>query len=92
MYADFFSWRKSRPAMLRGASGAPSKKLSSRAWCVVHEFYDMVEMPNSQGFLGFVGIAARCPHDVGRDVDAARSRRCGEPCCDAQGARRYTFP
>jgi hypothetical protein len=78
--------------MLRGASGAPSQKLSSRILGVVHELSDVDEMPNWQWFFGFVGIAARCRHDVARDVDAARSRRRGEPCCDAQGARGYTFP
>jgi hypothetical protein len=49
-------------------------------------------MPNSQGFLRFIAIASRGRRDRVRERETPRSRREGEPCCDAPTALAYTFP
>jgi hypothetical protein len=92
MYAEFFSRRKSRSAAPRSAARASSQTLSSRALRVVHEFFDMAEMPNSQALLRFVAIGSPTRRGGARKVEVPPSRRCRDPCCDALGAAAYTFP
>jgi hypothetical protein len=58
----------------------------------VHEFSDIDEMPNSQVFLRFAEIGSRGGYDGARKAAEPRSRRCGDPCCDARAAAAYTFP
>jgi hypothetical protein len=81
-----------RSATPRRAFGAASKTLSSRASRVVHEFSDIDEMPNSQVFLRFAAIGSCGRGDGARKAAAPRSRRRGDPCCDARAAAAYTFP
>jgi hypothetical protein len=66
--------------------------LSRRAVNVVHEFSDMDEMPNSQGFLAFVRW--RMLRGCGALHERAPPRlRCADmSCAVAMGAPQYTFP
>jgi hypothetical protein len=92
MYAEFFLPRKLRSAPPCSAAGASSQTLSSRALRVVHGFFDMGEMPNSQALLRFVAIGSPGRSGGARKVEIPPSRRRRDPCCDALEAAAYTFP
>jgi hypothetical protein len=92
MYAEIFLPLKSRARVTPSAFIASPRTLSSRPCGIVHECYDMEEMPNSQWFFRLVENGSR-RRDGGTSARATpRSRRVGAARCDAAGARPYTFP